>query len=332
MKQVAKTNPQGHAALAAIDLDRADIEIEATRNQALLTFAVENVQHMDGVELAEAQSVLRHGATMGTWVTPRDWLTPGTRDSFLSIDLRQRIVNCLPEQLRSEVADEAASAAAACGSLMNSIRLAVLTLSRYLVLLRMGPSGMGRIGSHRSLGPSTILNIAYSYGPALLAQAVVKQVGRMASDTGTSDRLDGGHLQEVRLLSGMALADLSKLTAGMRKLVLPECNRMRMLADRALWLDLPSTEVPSLAALMTGPVQHNEQPAERDSHLPLPDDYVAQMGSRSLWLMRDLAPNLLAISQRMTELWAKTGAMGWADATVGKERGKGVRKLLAKLS
>jgi integrase len=328
MKYAVIHQQHGYTNVAANDLD-CSADVEATRNRALLAFSVDRVQHLDGFDLATVQNILRHGEALGTWVTSRDWLTPGERGSLLSIDLHRRIVHYLPEQLRGQALDEGASTTAVTISLKESLELAVLTLTRYLVLLRIGPVGLGRKGVHRSLGPSTILEIAYSYGPALLAQAVVKQVGRAVFDSNSLNEQGTNSRQEGQLLGGLELSDLSTLKVSARKHVLVECMRMRMLSDRALWWDVPDAPEPSRAEAMKGPVRHNVQPAERDSHLPLPDDYVAQMGQRSLWLMRVLAPNLLTIAQKMVEIWAMSSNRGWAAATVRDWRREGVRAILA---
>lgn len=292
--------------------ERQHPEVEETRDRARLLYPVETLAHMTGADATAVQRVLQHGDSYGVWETRLDWLAPGAKNA--NVNLRQRILHFLPQELK-----------AGQDALFNAaLQSAVLTLVRYFCLLRMGPSGKGR-DSFRSLSPSFVRDIAYSYGPPLMALAVAKRVSRLRNAPGGPP----SELSEATndLLSDLTHDDLNALTSNARKKVLQECNRMEMLGQLGLWGDVPVLTDRSLAKAMTGPALHNDAPPKRNKHLPLPDEYIAELGSRGLWLIYDLAPNLFRIGEKLVEIWKQTDKPH-ADTTVRDARGDGVRKLL----
>ncbi|CAJ0863775.1 hypothetical protein R77569_01648 [Ralstonia mannitolilytica] len=293
-------------------------ELASTRNQALQAFSVDSLQRLDSRKLTTLQHILRHGDQFGVWVTPREWVVPGTKETLLSIDLRRCIVRELHKHPSNCISNLEAESFSKC------LDQAVLVLTRYLLLLRLGPAGMGR-GQRQPMDPSTIFLVAYWSGPALLARAIAKQ----ARDPLHLDPTIAGLQFELPLLHPIGIADLAPLSKSARGGVLLECKRMQMLSGAGLWWDVPSLAPPSTASAMAGPAQNNEKPDGRDSHLPLPDGYVAEMGRKSLWLMRNLAPNLLTIAEKMTQLWEDTASQGGKSATIRDKRAKGTQKILA---
>lgn len=295
-----------------------DAELDSTRSLALQTFPVELLQRLDSQKLSVLQRILRHGDQFGVWVTPREWAVPGTKGALLSVDLRSCIALQLRKHYRNCISDLEAV------SLGKYLDQAVLILMRFLLLLRLGPSGMGR-GQGRPLDVSTIFLVAYWSGPALLARAIAKHV----SDQIHLDPTIAGLRVELPLLHAVEIADLATLSKRCRDAVLVECRRMEMLAGKELWWDVPNLTAPSPVTAMTGPAQSNEEPDDRDSHLPLPDNYVAEMGGKSVWLMRDLAPNLVTIAKKMAQVWEDTVSQGWAPTTLSEKRANGVEEILA---
>ncbi|CAJ7188654.1 Uncharacterised protein [Burkholderia pseudomallei] len=289
-------------------------EVEQTRDRARLQFPVETVAHLTQADAFAVQRVLQHGDSYGVWETPLDWLAPGAAKA--NVNLRERILHFLPQEVKNEQ-----------DSLFNTaLEAAVLTLVRYCCLLRMGPSGKGR-NSFRSLSPSSVREIAYSYGPPLMALAVAKQISKLRHpcDEAQSSVSEGTH----GLLSGLTPDDFDALTSSARKHVLQECNRMEMLHQLGLWWDTPVLNDRSLAEAMTGSARHNDAPSKRKPHLPLPDEYVAELGSRGLWLMYDLAPNLFRIGAKLVEIWEETDKPHLASTTVRDARGNATRELLS---
>ncbi|AMV41350.1 hypothetical protein ATN79_01465 [Paraburkholderia caribensis] len=291
-------------------------EIEVSRNRARLQFPVESLAHLNRLDAAAVQRLLQHGDTFGVWDTRRDWSAPGAPRATLSVDLRKRILHFLPQALK-------ASPNAWLCSILDD---AVLTLVRYFALLRMGPSGKGR-DSFRALGPSSVRTIAFSYAPNLMALGITKRMATLKGATegaATSDT----PAPTSSLLSDLTIDDLATLTVSARPHVLKECRRMEMLRELGLWWDVPVLTDRSLAKTMTGPALRNERPAPRDPHLPLPDEYVAEMGARGLWLIHDLAPNLFRIGEAFLEIWKETDKSDRVPVTVRDARRVTAREFL----
>ncbi|WP_197386310.1 hypothetical protein [Ralstonia pseudosolanacearum] len=133
---------------------------------------------------------------------------------------------------------------------------------------------------------------------------------------------------DLKFLACIESVDLESLTKNTRNNVLAECRRLRMLAEMDLWSDVPKVNTASTVEAITGPERFNEEPDEQDVHLPLPDEYVAEMGRKSLWITRNLAPNLLEITARMAEIWERTARLHASARTIGDTRRKEVKKLL----
>lgn len=296
-----------------------DAEIEATRNRGLLTAAVDTIQNADVEQLIALQRILQHGDTFGRWVTPEAWIPPGKRQRvLLSIDLRQRIVHFLPAHLQRLASDNGLASHPGSRPIGERIQEAVLVLTRYLVLLRMGPVGRGRKANLRSLEPSSVIAIAYSPAPIMLALAIAASL-----DT------EGQPIADNASLSALRADDLAQLSKTQRTKVLDEWQRMLELADRGLWANVASLPPDSKATAMTGAPRYADEPRKVDSHLPLPDEYVSEMGRRSLWLMRTLGPNLLAIGSTIATIWSTTNEDGESAKVIRHRRRDEVSKLLS---
>jgi integrase len=197
---------------------------------------------------------------------------------------------------------------------------AVTLLTRYLVVLRMGPASMGQKGAGASLDPRTVADIAYFVGPALFAVALTEWLHAEQPTVGTS-----GFLNVVRR------DDLEVLSPSIRRLVLAEVRRMAVLNDRDCWMDLPCADNDDGATtIVAGDAAQQGEERGRDPHLPLPDAYVSEMGQRSIWLIESLAPNLLSIAQALRGIWARTAdeADGASAPVVEQRRRKKVAELL----
>ncbi|WP_155520733.1 hypothetical protein [Ralstonia solanacearum] len=297
-----------------------DAALTSTREEAVRAFSVETVQHLDGRELVVLQCILQHGDQLGVWDTPQEWLPPGRCTSVVSIDLRGRIAHFLskfwPEQAAQDVVE-------------YLLEHAVLLLTRYLVLLRMGPAGMGRKAHHRSLDPSSISRIAYSTAPTLFATGLARLLQHFQRQEDGGAHLPESQPTELMLLMPLEIGDFPGLNRRARESVLAECKRMRKLSDLGLWQDLPAITKPSTAEAMVGPARCNQAPPKKNSHLPLPDDYVAEMGRKSLWLIQELAPNLLVIADKLAKVWERTATSGLAPDTVEDKRADATREILS---
>lgn len=293
-------------------------DLNETRELATRAFSVESIQRLQRPDLLTLQRVLQHGEEFGIWVTPPEWEPHGSARAMLSIDLRRRIEHHLLLQLAESNSDRSSAI------LDQWLDQAVLTLTRYLVLLRMGPAGLYSRKIYRPLDPNTITDIAYGVGPALLACAIAKKTSAHIPEVAATN----DESSEPSILDSVQLNDLGHLTKSTRRRALLECQRMRVLSELDLWWDVPSLDKASSVQALIGPPRTNEEPAERSPHLPLPDEYVAEMASKSLWIAQDLAPNVLAIAEKMAELWERTSTQLHAGRTVRDKRHDALQDLL----
>jgi integrase len=304
------TSLPNHAIESSSSQSEKDLVLEALASRAKLSFAIDSISTLSPDETLAAKRILQHGDEWGIWKTPRMWVPAGVKENTLSVDLRQRITSYLPKTLLARLNEDA---------LQSTLDASVEKLTKYLLLLRMGPAGIGR-SRFRSLDPNTVRELAYLYGPSLFAMAVAKSmaIGNIPTNAASE------------LLSSLQMDDLSVLSPSVRKKVLRECERMRTLNMLELWSDVPGLSTISRADAMTGPEKKQDSPPKVDSHLPLPDDYIAELGHRSIWFMRDLAPNLFSIAQEFVRIWQLTDKPEWAVVTVRDARRDAVRDILAK--
>ncbi|WP_124909640.1 tyrosine-type recombinase/integrase [Burkholderia cepacia] len=287
-----------------------------SRNRALLQVAAESIQHLDESGVINLQHILEHGNEYGCWETPKRWRPVESRYVMMRIVLRQRIIDLLPERLQQQALDDArqledsqAVASVARPHILSQshisrvLDLAVLTFTRYLLLLRLGPSSQAIKGA--SLDPSTISTLAYDILAAMFAKAAANL---LASPSVRLRACSAAiNASEVGFLRHMSKADMESLSESKQKRVIPEVRRMQSLADRGFWGDIPNFGQDTSATTdVAGEKKQKAPQKDRDSHRPLPDDYVSEMGRRSVWLIKDLAPNLLTIAGEIVALWART--------------------------
>lgn len=295
---------------AAAPLDR-DGQVEASRALALLRFSAEDIQTLTAQQAVELQASLQHGSTLGIWETPAAWLPPGTRASHRqATNFRQRILFYLPDDSNTD-----------SSALTQVLDSAVLSLTRYLLLLRLGPAGLGRKGFNRPLDVTTISAIAHQQGPVLYAKALSKFLDGYA---------ELGNLEGDALLAQLTDSDLAEDSSYTGREARKEGERMRMLEDRDLWASAPTLQRQSRANVLKETPPSNPKPGKRDPHLPFPDDYLSAMAERSLWLMNVIAPNVLAIAEQMIAIWAESTKHDWAWRTITSYRQSETREFLAK--
>ena len=296
-----------------------DYEIEATRNRGLLLTPVHSIQHADAAQLIAFQRILQHGDTLGRWVTADAWVPSSKKSSaFLSIDIRRRIVHFLPAHLQRLASDEDLTSHRVHHSIAKYLDEAVLKITRYLVLLRIGPVGRGKKGAQRTLDPNSIIYIGYSIAPIIFALAIASSF-----DTKGQPTADSISFRSLRT------DDLSALSESQKRQVLAEWLRMKELVDRGLWTDAPSIQTETSTIAMTGGLRYTVEPRKVVSHQPLPDEYVSEMGRHSLWLMRVLLPNLLDIGKAIADLYSEKGSNGKPQKNIVSSCARKVRKLLS---
>lgn len=277
----------------SIDGAPAGIELSKTqpaaaRAQAMSRINSEELLTLNRTALASVQSVLGHGSDVGRWITPRRWC-PLLGKSRLDIDLRLRILDLMPDQTaRTKVTN---------GYGEHLLEYAVLTLTRYLIVVRMGPAGTTRKKISQSLDPSYISDLAYYRAATVFAFALAKWLNR-PGDVFTSKE---GFL---RIVDELDFAILSENGQGV---VLLEVRRMHILFDRGWWIDVPGTRSGQAKITdVTGDAVPTPRKRKPNPHLPLPDAYISEMGIKSVWLIESLAPNLLQLAERIYDIWIKT--------------------------
>lgn len=308
----------------------SDFQNEAltvTRFEALAHTPVDSLKTLDKSGVLVLQSILRHGADYGIWETPIQWHPLGAL-SVLRIDLRQRIISSLKPTYQSIVKEAEArhktDSVSAEKFVAPSIELqildeAVLAACRYLLLLRMGPSTM-QAGITRPLKPSNIAGIAYMSLSRLLALGVSRRLDLIESNRGA-----------VGFFKHIQISDIDALSDGKssRKQLRIELERIHRLAEKGFWEDTPAIESVAPVSKVKGEPKAKVGPAGADEpHQPLPDDYVAEMGRKSLWLVKDLAPNLFAVGQEICQIWSRTDSLAKTADTVRQYRIRQVKAYL----
>lgn len=355
MKRKPKTTPSGasvsrsavatqNIALSIQQEHSREEDVEATRSSARLKTSVDAIQHLDEQGVLALQCILQHGDKYGYWCTPRKWRPTERSAARLNIDLRKRIVHFLPDEQQRLVrhADEVKAQAQGANGIETILSLpssasrvdsilagAVLTITRYLVLLRMGPAGLGRKGNGNSLDPTALIDLGYSYMPQLLALGVSKWLAGTSPEALSHD-VTVTSLLEIGYLSLIQEDDLDRMSTATKMYANRETRRMRAFAERGYWSDVPGIGDADLSVTdIAGPASSCAEQKTVDSHLPLPDDYVSEMGRRSLWLIHDLAPNLFTIAQKIQFIWQRTEDPTSKPTTVRHRRHTQLEKLLS---
>ena len=244
--------------------------------QALRLFPVDTLRHLDLQAAARCQALLGHGSTFGIWETP-EWMT-GRRSAFRAecrarIDLRKRLRNGLPEVLEPS---------AAMKTLFDE---GVLQITRYLLLLAVGPANLKT--GRSSLDCTSILN-TFDLVDELFSQGVRRR----------AERKDPGGDGVLRHLSP---DDLQAFNRSVPRGT--ELKRLWRLAELGLWNDAPPRPQ---TKRITNPKGKREGPNPEKKGLPyqpIPDDYLAVMGPRVLWIVEDLGPNLIHLFETAPKLF-----------------------------
>ena len=213
----------------------------------------------------------------GLWSRPEIWLPAGKQTCYQNIDLGIRLQHFLKKM-------SSAHRTPACAALTS---YATETLIRYLLMLRQGPSGMGRKGANRPLSPSSIVAIAFNGGPALYAFAIDKHLRRMQLEGRDLQNVELGVVSPGQLLCTVEIDDLSKLPLTYQNKVRTECQRMQQLSSLKHWHDVPRSSRETVVTAIQGKAKTNPEKPKRNEHLPLPDEYVAEMGQKSQWLSNE---------------------------------------------
>lgn len=250
---------------------------QITRNQVPFAEPHDSICTLGEVRLTQLLKLYRHGSRFGFWETAEEWLPPSARDSYrMKVNLRTRILNYLSETSTFEQSP--------------LLYEAILSATRYLLLLRIAPSGLGDRARNRSLDVTTISKLAHETVPALFALGI-------EAAARSKERVTTG------LLSLIDVSNLYKLKTERSKLMLIELRRMRMLRNQGLWRDVPEDSLPKVQDLVTAAEPRVNPSIDTDPHRPLPDDYAAEMAWKSLWLSTNVTENLIAVFDELSTQW-----------------------------
>lgn len=238
-----------------------------TSEAAQALFPLKDLQSLAPEDCARCQNMLGHGSAYGIWETSGalvEVLPEGRR----FIDLRKRILASLADSFKGDRRLEA---------LLDE---GVLYLSRLGLLLRMGPAGFGTTAMNKPLDANTIRKTLYLHAPRIVARGIER-------------RLSGASAAANGFACALSPQDQAEFSTQKRERV--ELKRLTTLTAKGLWAD--AVVAKNFSETVT-PVQGEavKRPNESKSvpYPPLPDEYMAVMGRRALWLIRDLGPNLVS--------------------------------------
>lgn len=247
---------------------------EKGRLAILQRFQMEEVQHLGPQDLLVAQRLAGHGDIWGRWQTPKalapSKLAPAQRD----IDFASR--------LRSYLAKEGI-VVASVDPLMDE---GVLVLTRLALLMRLAPAGGGGRGKALRLKPSTITTYLYTHWPRITARAIRNKADDPAA---------------VGLLKFLTEADLQEFhTTDFSRFARAELGRLDTLVARGVWSDAPALSDFRRTIDPSQPAPRSPQKST-SPFLPLPEDWLAEVGPRVLWVVQDMGPNLLRLLEALPQ-------------------------------
>ncbi|WP_283745918.1 hypothetical protein [Sideroxydans sp. CL21] len=250
---------------------------EAARHKVLQQFNVEEIQHLVQTDLLFAQSLAGHGNVWGVWQTPES-ISPGRQHQCSrNIDLYQR--------LRDYLAKEPVSSA----SLDALIEEGALLLTRLALLTRLGQSG----SMTARLKPSTVAMYLYQYWPKITARAIWRKAMDPDAAAGLMCCLTDDDVREFKEYKQTRL----------------ELERLDRLVLLGLWSDAPPLPDITKTTDPSGIAEARPSQSVQIPHPPIPDEYMAAIGPRVLWVVRDLAPSLLCL---LEEIPVFLGTVDWS--------------------
>lgn len=246
-----------------------------TRERTRGLYPLETLQNLDPHEASRCQALLGHGATLGIWETPEtlvDVMAEGRR----RVDIRRRLLSYLSKEL------------VAAEQLPALLDEGVLYLTRWALLLRMGPAGLGSTAKGKALDATTLARCLHQSCALIVA-------------CGIERRLRAANPCDFGFVNVLAHDDLKRLMASQTERV--ELRRMSALRSKGLWNDSPAQKAFGVAVT---PVRGDSEarPGERKSipFPPLSDDYMAEIGQRVLWVIKDLGPNVVHLLHALSSM------------------------------
>lgn len=254
---------------------------------ALQHFRTEDIQHLGADDLLLAQEIVGHGNLWGHWQTSRS-LAPSTMAQALrDIDFARRLQAYLANELPS------------AGPVDLLVDEGVLMLTRLALLMRLVPSG--RHGHRKGMRPkpSSIATHLYTIWPCITARAI---------------RRKAGDPRAVGLYRCLTEADMHEFSSVHATRI--ELERLDTFVARGVWSD--TRPLPDIRQTTNPSRQPSAKSLQDKSEpfIPFPEQWLAEIGPRVLWVIQDMGPNLLRLledlPQELQDIdWAVTnGAIG----------------------
>ena len=279
--------------------ESGDFEVKST--QVLAMYSAESVQNMSQAELQRLKSLLGHGDEWTTWSTPREWFPSGS-PSFWDVRIRERLVAHLPDDLVHSM-HATLSEFESTSRLENVLDQAVLACNRYLVLCRIAPVHLGN--GRNSLDPSLLAQNAHQRIPLLAATGIIKALAVFSE--GNQPPTEEETLRVPLLFfSSVSQDDVKAMPFSLSKKqgVFTEMKRMHAASTRGLWIDVPPISIDlKKSTRVSGEAEVTPPEVLRSPHLPLPDEYLCDIGQRSHWIIEHLGPNILRVLSEFQVLW-----------------------------
>ncbi len=300
----AQGRPAGHSSPRP-DVDNPD----GYRLRAAAEIQIHEIQSVDVESLGRLKSLAGHGDLLHRWTTPGNWLVHSNRiDAIESVNLRDAALSQLTEAEHATLdltpVSDAVAVLASITTPATVVEAAVVQAVRYLLLLRLGPSARkGRIGATRSLKPAVIAITASGAIWRMVAMVVRKRLDMLACRSLSID--------DTRHFALLRPEDLAVLPKTFAHNCAAELRRMDQFCGQGLWRDSPLLVRDPTATVDPAKAPQVPEPESRpEPHLPLPDDYVAQMGQRSLWIIEHLGPFMLDLGDELLTKWRAAVAKG----------------------
>lgn len=244
-------------------------------DKAQALFPLESLQYLNLEHALRCQMMLGHGGTVGFWETP-EAMIPHMKSNIRRIDLRRRIAAYLP--------------AGTTTTLEMDVLLdeGVLWLTRMALLMRIGPVGLGGTARYKPLDASTIAKLLLIYLPKLVAR-------------GTTRRMENKENSRTGFVYALNTNDLREF--GAQKIMRAELMRLTRLHGLGFWADAPpARQFKGNTTATRGTVSPTPSERKKIPYPAIPDDYLAVMGPRVLWLIKDLGPNVIHLLQTLPKM------------------------------
>lgn len=259
---------------------------EQGRLATLDLFKLEMFQDLSMENLLLAQSVAGHGDQWGVWKTSENIVPGKLHTCYRYIDFSKR--------LRDYLAKETVTQA----SIEVLVDEGVLLLTRLALLMRLTPTGGKRLTKNVRLKPGTLAQRLYVQCPKVLARAILRKPERPEVQ-GLFACLSQDDVMELRKVKGSRI----------------ELERLETLTAMCLWSDVPPQPDIARTTDPRGTKQKRAPEAVAGEYQPIPDEYLAEIGPRILWLIRELGPNLIPL---LDDLAAFLEALDWSKMTKSK--------------